>query len=81
MSFHCKKCAKCCDMGTIWVNSSHPLIRTMYPLINGELFSDDGRCAMLDNNNECMIHKYLGKKWKPDVCQEFPFEKGDCHQE
>ncbi len=74
----CQQCGACCDMGTLWCQSEHPLIRAIYPFISKDLFSDDGKCNMLDDDNKCIIHKYFGKQWKPDVCQEYPFDGEPC---
>ena len=81
----CKRCGKCCeDLGTMWVSSKHPIVQAIYLGIPDEYFRDWGRCTMLAKVNgvqTCLLHKYLGKEAKPDVCQEYPEEGEKCFLE
>ena len=71
---NCKRCGKCCHRGDFWYLSEHPLIKRLHLEARPQL--DDGRCALLNTDNECMIEKYLGRDAKPDVCKEY-----DCEAE
>ena len=70
----CKRCGNCCrNIGTIWVNSKHPLIKALYDSLPDDYFTDYGDCLMLEKVNgidTCLIHKYLGFEAKPDVCRK-----------
>jgi len=30
-----------------------------------------------DGKTVCLIEKYLGKKWKPDICKQYPYIAGE----
>ena len=70
----CKRCGNCCrNIGTIWVNSPHPLIKAIYLVLPDEYFTDYGDCLMLAQINEvntCLLHKYLGFEAKPQECRD-----------
>ena len=72
-------------MGTIWVNSDHPLIGIIQGFIRTEDTRDGGSCDMLawdtDGKATCLIHKYLGLGAKPQVCQEYPEEGELCQKQ
>lgn len=83
MSKHkCKRCGKCCDCGTMWVNSDHPVIRAIYKDLPLDYFQDGGKCAMLviDGNGlaSCLIQTELGIDAKPEVCREYPCDGDTC---
>lgn len=55
--------------------------------VNG-IFRDGGPCDMLIMNESgqavCLIQKWLGHKYKPPSCQDYPFaefDDGRCHRE
>lgn len=85
MSGHkCQKCGVCCQVGTIWVWSKHPIIQAIGDSIHQEspeYLADTGRCAMLNNDNECLIEKYLGREFKPQPCRDYPEDGEKCHRE
>ncbi|MCK9570165.1 hypothetical protein M0R72_14570 [Candidatus Pacearchaeota archaeon] len=79
----CSRCGLCCQQGTIWVNSQHPLIQRIvkvlygYGALSDGFFRNDGPCDMLvvrDGAATCLIEKYLGFECKPDACQDYPGE-------
>lgn len=82
----CKRCGKCCAMGTLWTQSPHPLIarvaRAMFSRgAQGSDGSPSDPCDMLVMDGEtaiCLIHKYLGADAKPDVCQDYPAWEDGC---
>ncbi len=65
----CDRCGKCCNRGDFWYMSEHPLIKRLW--MESKPQSEEGRCVMLNTDNECMIEKYLGRDAKPDVCKEY----------
>ncbi len=81
--FECKRCGKCCQCGTIWTGSEHPIIKALFRAWPSGHFSDDGQCDMLtvadDGKPACLLELHLGKEHKPEVCNRFPFEPDDCH--
>lgn len=79
----CERCGKCCEMGTIWVNSVHPLIKVAATYLEADDFDDGGPCDMLifeKGKAVCLIHKYLGYEAKPEVCREYPEEGEKCRK-
>ncbi len=76
----CRRCGNCCDCGTIWVNSEHPLIVAVreFVFLSGAT-CDAGQCEMLafedDGKTTCMIEKFLGREWKPETCKEHQGDK------
>ena len=82
--FECKKCGRCCQVGTIWVHSEHPIIKALAEAFYGscpDLLSDTGRCQMLTADNRCLIEVLYGKKYKPEPCNGYPFDGEKCHRE
>ena len=80
----CIRCGKCCDMGTIWVNSEHPLIKRVAAYLKTDDFDDGGLCDMLmleKGKAVCWIQKYLGYEAKPDVCREYPEAGEKCRKD
>ncbi len=80
--FVCKRCGDCCiDLGTICVNTDHPLIKALVePWFLYDAITDMGKCPVLifeNNQAVCLIEKYLGRDAKPVVCQEYEGE-GHC---
>jgi len=78
---NCQQCGKCCDMGTIWVNSEHPLVRAAGKAVTD--FRDGGSCDMLvyiNGKAVCLIHKYFGYDAKPEVCRDYPEEGEQCRR-
>jgi hypothetical protein len=72
----CQQCGRCCnDMGTIFVHSNHPIINAFLESFDGladDYFRDGGNCPMHTIDSEgrslCLIHKYLGKRYKRELC-------------
>lgn len=88
MSEHkCQRCGLCCNnIGTIWVHSEHPLVKTVAELVFvNDLFADEGPCLFLayDSSEQaiCLIEKYLGHNAKPEVCQNYPEDGEKCFRE
>jgi hypothetical protein len=75
----CRQCGKCCNQGSLWLMSDHPLVRRIrdsmiHQEVLGEFVRDSGPCDMLALKNGktvCLLHQMLGKEAKPVVCQEF----------
>ena len=81
----CKRCGKCCkDVGTIWAQSEHPLIRAFGAATNRRvpgLFRIKGPCDMLaieaSGRAVCLIQKWLSHSAKPEACRGYPLD-GKC---
>jgi hypothetical protein len=82
----CQRCGKCCvNVGTIFVHSGHPIIRAILQSVPDDFFQDDGPCPMytVDSEGEslCLIHRYLGVRYKPSECRAYPEDGEECFRE
>jgi len=68
----CKRCGKCCHRGDFWQLCKHPLIVEFTKIMRqNKMIKEDGKCLMLADGNVCLIEKYLGRRWKPQVCLDY----------
>ncbi|MFH0981833.1 MAG: hypothetical protein V2A79_09870 [Planctomycetota bacterium] len=82
----CRRCGQCCSMGSMWLNSPHPVIAAIgHALLRqgalGPFCRDDGPCDMLVRDGAeatCLIHKYLGKESKPQACRDYSEDDDPC---
>ncbi len=81
---NCKRCGKCCQNGDFWWGSEHPFIQQLYDEFKkrGGLIKESGNCLMLgfdpDGKAYCAIERFHGRKWKPQVCKDYPDKKTKC---
>lgn len=81
----CRRCGKCCEnVGTLWLQSKHPIIQRIYSAMHPLGCRDNQPCDMLYFTKKgkaiCLLEKYLGKKAKPEICQKYPFDDESLKQ-
>ncbi len=82
----CKRCGACCmQIGTMWSQSEHPLIKPLARLVIAHGVCSDGPepCDMLlikDGQAVCLIEKYFGWAAKPKICLQYPEDGENCHR-
>lgn len=83
----CKRCGQCCiKVGpTFWTSSKTDWARAIWNYWRSERdaqFDDSSNpcqmLAMINGQYLCILEYLFGAAAKPDVCQQFPFEDGDC---
>lgn len=80
----CKRCGNCCKNGDFWWLSNHPFIQYLYKELKkgGWKMKESGDCFMLgfdeDGTAFCALEREHGRKWKPDVCKEYPHKGEKC---